>query len=161
MATLDTVYIGYFASHIPITLAVDLMPLLPRALVPGPLLALNTFLTQTLRDPFMVIDDTRTDLTWFRSFLACELVFQLPFFFYALKLLLAGSPRRHPWLAVYGAHVVTTMVPILATLAFNITDRTVSEKLMLAMMYGPYLAIPLLMVATSLPHCLAAKAKTD
>ncbi|KAJ1933555.1 Transmembrane protein 97, partial [Linderina macrospora] len=119
MTTLDTIYTAYFASHIPITLAVDIMPLLPRTLVPAPLLMLNTFLTQTLRDPFMVIDDQRTDLAWFRSFLVCELVFQLPFFFYALQLLRDRSPSRHPWLVMYGAHVTTTMVPILASLLFS------------------------------------------
>ncbi|KAJ2775898.1 Transmembrane protein 97 [Coemansia nantahalensis] len=155
---LDAVFLAYFASHIPITLLVDVVPLLPESAIPGPLRALNGFLTGVLRDPFMVVGRPRADLAWFRSFLVCELVFQLPFFFYAVWALWTGCPRRHLPLLVYGAHVSTTMVPILSMLLCGAIDRTCRERALLVAMYMPYLVIPLLIVAVSYPPCARALA---
>ncbi|KAJ2705757.1 Transmembrane protein 97 [Coemansia sp. IMI 203386] len=155
-AKLDMLFFGYFVSHIPITLLVDVVPLLPPALTPGFMLALNTLLTEQLSDPFMVIGATRSDMTWFRSLLASELLFQLPLFFYAAYALWKGCPKRHAPLLVYGAHVSTTMVPVLATLAFGDIDRSCSQRLMLASMYLPYLLIPLAITAVSFRGCLRA-----
>ncbi|KAJ2157016.1 Transmembrane protein 97 [Coemansia sp. RSA 552] len=153
---MDTVFLGYFASHIPITLLVDLMPLLPAAAIPRPLLHLNQFLTGTLRDPLMVIEPRRPDLLWLHSFLVCELVLQVPFFFYAVWALWTANPRRHLPFLVYGAHVSTTVVPILATLLFGDIDRSASERLVLVGLYAPYLAIPLAITYTSFAACTRA-----
>ncbi|KAJ2717197.1 Transmembrane protein 97 [Coemansia spiralis] len=155
---LDAAFLAYFASHIPITLLVDVVPLLPENAIPAPLLALNGHLTGVLGDPFMVVGPARTDLTWFRSMLVCELVLQLPFFFYAVWALWTSSPRRHLPLLVYGVHVSTTMVPILGTLLRGAIDRTCRERALLAALYLPYLLIPLLLVATSYRQCARALA---
>ncbi|KAJ1815043.1 Transmembrane protein 97 [Coemansia sp. RSA 2599] len=153
---LDLLFFGYFVSHIPITLFVDVVPLLPPALTPGFMRALNVLLTQQLADPFMVVGATRSDMTWFRSLLASELLLQLPFFFYAAYALWNACPARHAPLLVYGAHVSTTMVPVLATLAFGDIDRSSSQRLVLAGLYLPYLLIPLAITAVSLCACLRA-----
>ncbi|KAJ2140100.1 Transmembrane protein 97 [Coemansia sp. RSA 678] len=150
---LDTVFLGYFISHIPITIAVDVLPLLPTEIIPQPLLSLNRFLTTTIGDPFMVIDRTRTDLVWFRSLLTCELFVQLPFFFYAVWMLWTGSSRRHLWLLMYGVHVSTTMAPVLGMLMFGDINRSCDERMALGAMYLPYLLIPLAMAAVSFTEC--------
>ncbi|KAJ1667414.1 Transmembrane protein 97 [Coemansia sp. RSA 1646] len=162
---LDTLFLAYFISHIPITLCVDLQPLIPTGSVPRPLLVLNDVLTRQLRDPFMVLgNSSSSDLTWFRSLLACELVLQLPFFFYAVWALWVSSPRRHLPLLVYGAHVSTTMAPILGMLLFGNIDRSCHERMLLASMYVPYLLIPLAMVCVSYSRCasmISAKLKSQ
>ncbi|KAJ1647318.1 Transmembrane protein 97 [Coemansia erecta] len=153
---LDLIFFGYFVSHIPITLLVDVVPLLPLGLTPRLMLALNAFLTEQLSDPFMVINATRSGMTWFRSLLASEMLLQLPFFFYAAHALWNGCPTRHAPLLVYGAHVSTTMIPILATLALGDIDRSFSQRLVLAGLYLPYLLIPLAITAVSFCACLRA-----
>ncbi|KAJ2719847.1 hypothetical protein GGI07_004966 [Coemansia sp. Benny D115] len=150
---LDWIYLVYFVSHIPITVLVDVVPLFPKHLVPGLLLDINHFLTAVLGDPFMVAGPTRSDMAWFRSMLLCELLFQLPFFFYAVAAVWRRSTFRHLPLVVYGAHVSTTMVPILGTLAVGDIDRSSSQRLFLASMYIPYLLIPLTMAVDSFISC--------
>ncbi|KAJ2745214.1 Transmembrane protein 97 [Coemansia sp. BCRC 34301] len=154
---LDVVYFAYFASHIPITLFIDTQPLVPIDYIPRALLYLNSILTNGLGDPFMVIGSrARSDMTWFRSLLVCELVLQLPFFFYAAWALWTNNPRRHAPLLVYGVHVATTMVPILGTLYRGDIDRPCTTRAMLAGIYLPYLLIPLAMAYESYTHCAAA-----
>ncbi|KAJ2823263.1 Transmembrane protein 97 [Coemansia erecta] len=150
---LDTVFLGYFITHIPTTIVVDVLPLLPTELIPRPLYTLNQFLTTTVGDPFMVIDPLRTDLVWFRSLLVCELLLQLPFFFYAVWALWNKSPQRHLMLLVYGVHVATTMAPILGMLVFGDIDRSCGERVRLGAMYLPYLVIPLVMAGVSFREC--------
>ncbi|KAJ1742434.1 Transmembrane protein 97 [Coemansia sp. RSA 989] len=156
---LDYVYLIYFATHIPITLAVDILPLLPTSIIPQPLLALNRFLTATLKDPFMGIGP-RSDLVWFRSLLACELFLQLPFFFYAVHALRKRLPQRFLPLLVYGVHVATTMAPVLGTLAFGDIGRSCMQRMMLGAMYVPYLLVPLIMAVDSFIQCTAPKLKS-
>ncbi|KAJ2781431.1 Transmembrane protein 97 [Coemansia interrupta] len=156
LSLLDRLYFGYFVSHIPITLLVDVVPLFPSERIPAFMLGLNRFLTEQLSDPFMVIGTTRSDMTWFKSLLACELVFQLPFFFYAAYAIWNRSPARHAPLLVYGAHVSTTMVPILGVLAFGDIERTLNQRLMLGGLYLPYLLIPLSMAFVSFGQCARA-----
>ncbi|KAJ2471904.1 Transmembrane protein 97 [Coemansia sp. RSA 2322] len=121
------------------------------------LVSLNRVLTEKLGDPFMVIGPSaRSDMTWFHSLLFCELVLQLPFFFYAAWALWTNSPRRHAPLLVYGVHVVTTMVPILGTLYGGNIDRPCGIRILLASIYLPYLLIPLSMAYASYTQCAGA-----
>ncbi|KAI7826702.1 transmembrane protein 6/97 [Kickxella alabastrina] len=153
---LDVVYFFYFVSHIPITVFSDAAPLLPADLLPGFMLELNRILTEQLSDPLMIIGATRSDMTWFRSMLTCELVLQLPFFFYAAYALWTNNPNRHAPLLVYGAHVSTTMAPVLGTLMLGDIDRTFHQRLLLLGLYLPYLLIPLSIVAVSFNKCAHA-----
>ncbi|KAJ2784216.1 Transmembrane protein 97 [Coemansia javaensis] len=154
---LDAMFAAYFATHIPITLLVDVVPLLPEHAIPRPLRALNAFLTGAVGDPFMVVGP-QPGLVWFRSLLAAELALQLPFFFYAVWALWTACPRRHLPLLVYGTHVATTMVPILASLLFGSIGRSAAERARLAAMYLPYLLIPVSMAVVSYGRCARALA---
>ena len=141
-------YIGFFLSHIPITLTVDLQGLL------GPYFPV--VLQDMLRWYVATFNDTLMGAppVWFKSVILCELVFQVPMFF----VLAYGMITKRNWLRipaiVYGSHVCTTLVPILGT--FLADDRiSSSQRLVLFAFYLPYLLIPLLltchMVATPAP----------
>lgn len=73
----------------------------------------------------------------------CECVLQLPFFFLASYAFI----RKLNWIRVpciiYGAHVATTMVPILGDILFG--PKSGPKKLQLAAVYAPYLVVPLLL----------------
>ncbi|KAJ2078960.1 Transmembrane protein 97 [Coemansia sp. RSA 988] len=155
---LDKLYLWYFVSHIPITLLIDVQPLLPPSMIPQMLLGLNRLLTDTLGDPFMIVGLGHPELVWFRSMLVCELALQLPFFFYAVWALWTDCPRRHLALLVYGVHVSTTMVPVLGTLVRGEINRTCGERMLLASIYLPYLLIPLSMALVSFTECSSALA---
>jgi hypothetical protein len=81
---------------------------------------------------------------WFKSFVWCELLFQLPLFFFAAYALW----HRRDWirvpLMIYGAHVATTVLPIGAHFIFDV-DLPFVEKIPLLCFYMPYFAIPLIL----------------
>ena len=153
----EAVLIGFFASHIPITLMVDGQALLPAALYTwGPRSALDWYLSWSL-DPLM-----GSPPPWFRAIIACELLFQVPFFFVALQELLApprrarGEPPsgalRNACIA-YGAHVATTLVPILATfLAHAAPGYSDTHRYALVGIYLPYLLVPLALLWRACAH---------
>jgi hypothetical protein len=84
---LDLIYFIYFASHIPVTLAIDLQVFFPPQWIPQVLKDALTFYIETYKDPFM---GSSTPAYWFLSFVACELFIQLPFFFMACMSLIKG-----------------------------------------------------------------------
>ncbi|PIA17643.1 transmembrane protein 97 [Coemansia reversa NRRL 1564] len=153
---MDKVYLWYFVSHIPITLLIDVQPLLPPDMIPQVLHGVNRLLTETLGDPFMIVGAGHSELVWFRSMLLCELILQLPFFFYAVWALWTDNPHRHLPFLVYGVHVSTTMIPVLGTLVRGEINRTCGERMLLASMYLPYLLVPLSMALISFTKCSRA-----
>ena len=50
---------------------------------------------------------------WLVGLVTCELLFQLPFFFYAVSALRRRDNGARGGLLAYGAHTATTLVPIL------------------------------------------------
>jgi len=148
---------AFFASHVPITLLVDAQAVLPRALYEwGPRRVLELYVGWS-RDPLMRLPAQ----AWFRSIICAELALQLPFFGVALLALRGAFDERSPgparglsspaWLrtlaVAYGAHVATTMVPILATFALH-SERgpnaiTPGHRAALVAIYCPYLIMPL------------------
>uniref|UniRef100_A0A672Y993 EXPERA domain-containing protein n=1 Tax=Sphaeramia orbicularis TaxID=375764 RepID=A0A672Y993_9TELE len=68
-------YFLYFASHIPITLCIDLQALLPAQVYPQWLKDLVQWYAGAFRDPMVVAPPA-----WFGSFIVCEALLQLPFF---------------------------------------------------------------------------------
>ncbi|KAF9145092.1 hypothetical protein BGX30_010347 [Mortierella sp. GBA39] len=142
----------YFISHIPATMLMDLVPLYPAFLAPliQPLLKFQDFYVDTFRDPFM----GDRSLIWFNTFLHCEALFQLPFFFFAAYSLYHNKRSIVLWICVYSAHVITTVLPILTTL--NLTEDenfpfAISEgqKLFLNCLYTPWVLFPLWMLVES------------
>jgi hypothetical protein len=77
---LDLIYVVYFATHIPVTLGIDFQVFYPAQYVPKALSDALEFYITTYKDPFM---GSPTPVYWFLSFIFCELIVQLPFFFLA------------------------------------------------------------------------------
>ncbi|XP_034384696.1 sigma intracellular receptor 2 [Cyclopterus lumpus] len=150
---LEIVFFFYFASHIPITLFIDLQALLPGHVYPQPLKDLLQWYAEGFRDP-MVLDPPG----WFKSFVVCEALLQMPFFPVAAYAFLKGGCTwiRTPAI-VYSTHVATTLVPILAHILFyqfpmkpHPGPQTAQERWLLVSIYLPYLLVPVLLLLTML-----------
>uniref|UniRef100_A0A3Q2Q639 Transmembrane protein 97 n=1 Tax=Fundulus heteroclitus TaxID=8078 RepID=A0A3Q2Q639_FUNHE len=150
---LEWIFFFYFASHIPITLFIDLQALLPGHVYPQPLRDLLGWYAEEFKDP-MVLDPPE----WFKSFVFCEAFFQMPFFPIAAYAFLKGGCKwiRTPAI-VYSTHVATTLIPILAHIIFyqfpvrpHPGPQTNRERWLLVSIYAPYLLVPLLLLLTML-----------
>lgn len=148
---MEIIFLLYFVSHIVITVLFDSQLVLPAWIYPTALLDMTVTYSKTFKDPF-VLDPP----AWYKSFVYCELLLQFPFFFVATYAFWKGKCRwiRIPAI-IYGAHVATTLIPILFhTLAtdFSSAEReqagpvTTSELLWLCAIYMPYLIVPLLLI---------------
>uniref|UniRef100_A0A8C2U6I0 Transmembrane protein 97 n=1 Tax=Coturnix japonica TaxID=93934 RepID=A0A8C2U6I0_COTJA len=85
---LEAAFALYFISHIPITLLIDLQPLLPAGLYPQQVRLLTWYAT-TFRDPMMLQPPA-----WFKAFIYCEAALQLPFFPVAAYAFLKGRYKH-------------------------------------------------------------------
>ncbi|XP_061912673.1 glucocorticoid modulatory element-binding protein 1 isoform X4 [Entelurus aequoreus] len=150
---LEILFFLYFASHIPITLFIDLQTVLPDYIYPQTLKDVVHVYAEKLNDP-MVLDPPE----WFRSFIVCEALFQTPFFPVAAYAFFKGGCQ---WIRtaaiVYSSHVATTLVPILSHILFHEFPvdgprgpQTPRERWMLASIYFPYLLVPVLLLCTML-----------
>ncbi|XP_008064908.2 transmembrane protein 97 [Carlito syrichta] len=142
----------YFLSHIPITLFMDLQVVLPRELYPAEFRNLLKWYSKEFKDPLL-----QDPPVWFKSFLFCELVFQLPFFPFATYAFFKGSCK---WIRIpailYSVHTMTTLIPILSTLLFEDFSKasgfkgqrpeTLHERLTLVCVYAPYILIPFILL---------------
>jgi hypothetical protein len=104
-------------------------------------------------------------IPWFGSIICCELLFQVPFFFIAIHIInshsssspLSQKPqqqdqacRHYPgWFKtlclIYGSHVSTTLVPIVATF-WTSTEMSTIQKVMTIAIYSPYLLFPMVLL---------------
>lgn len=82
--TTRTIFLGFFASHVFATLCVDAQAIAPAAWVPQPLADLLEWYASNLNDPLM---SRPRELPWFQSLICMEILFQLPFFFWAVSVL--------------------------------------------------------------------------
>lgn len=134
-------YIIYFASHIPITIFIDAQAVVPASFFPTtPRLLLHWHVTQ--HGDFLMLSPP----LWFQTLVCAELLLQLPFFFFALRAFLTRSEHSFASLFhIYAAHVVTTMLPILASFAVapNTSFPSPDARSTLLALYAPYLLIPL------------------
>ena len=113
-------FLGYFASHIPITMLIDAQAAIDHRL-PG-VRRIGTYgqwRLSGLAHPRQRIGDISHGRPprWFRSVVWAEICLQLPFFFVAVKALYDRDEAafRIPFI-IYGAHTATTMIPILGDL---------------------------------------------
>jgi hypothetical protein len=81
-------FVGFFASHIPATLLIDLQAIAPSSLVPETLANFLQWYATTLNDPLM---SQPKDVPWFQSLIFLEMCFQLPFFFWAVRTMSSTS----------------------------------------------------------------------
>lgn len=79
---------------------------------------------------------------WFRSFVWCELLVQLPFFFAAAHAYAFGRRWVRAPMLMYGAHAATTVVPMLAEFWSHAANP---GRWSLVAMYGTYALVPLLL----------------
>ncbi|KAI7908132.1 uncharacterized protein BX663DRAFT_493083 [Cokeromyces recurvatus] len=140
---IDWILFCYFISHIPITIFFDLQNLYPEWLLPTFLSQVHGSYIALLADPFM--DRSRETMWWFKSFSLCEAFLQLPFFFFAAYGLLKDKSWVRLPLAVYGAHVMTTVIPCLVEVMFNqeYYGLTNLQRNCILFLYFPYFLIPL------------------
>ena len=143
--------LGFFASHIPITLMVDGQASLFRFPYPQALTDLVAWYAATTRDPHFL--GAPVFAPWFASMTTWEIVFQVPYFFAAVYMLSQTTKQTYPeWFRLYsilyGASTATTLIPILAV---NLTNRDVAwlYRVGLSVVYLPYLVFPLWMVQKS------------
>lgn len=152
---LDWIFFFYFLSHIPITIFVDSQAVIPKEFYPQPCQDMISWYCRSFKDPMMVEPPG-----WFKSFCVCELIFQLPFFFPAVYAFWKGSAKckwiRIPAM-VYGAHVTTTVIPIITHILFHDFStskhpgpESMDERLQLTAIYFPYLLIPILILLHTL-----------
>ncbi|CAL8336395.1 unnamed protein product [Boreogadus saida] len=127
--------------------------LLPDQVYPNVLKDLLGWYAEEFKDP-MVVDPP----TWFKSFILCEALVQMPFFPVAAYAFFKGGCKwiRTPAI-IYSTHVATTLVPILAhVLLFpfplkpHAGPQTSKERLTLVSIYAPYLLVPLMLLFTML-----------
>lgn len=84
---LDLTYFIYVATHIPITIFLDCQSLYPLHMIPQPMKDFNAYYLREFKDPLVA---NARHMPWFKSFMWCEAIFQLPFFFWALRGLYNG-----------------------------------------------------------------------
>ena len=129
----------FFISHIPITILIDSQAL-GSSYHPPAAVALCQWYVTTLQDPLM----RPPCHLWFRTMVACECFIQLPFFVIAIRQLC--STKYSWWFPslslLYGAHVLTTMLPILTELWTSTEIETMALKCILTCIYAPYAIFP-------------------
>ena len=81
-------FLVFFSSHIAVTLVIDFQAIAPREWVPTVFADLLHWYASNLNDPLM---SNPQELPWFQSLVALEVIFQVPFFFWAVSTLLATA----------------------------------------------------------------------
>jgi len=159
-ATFDRlVVLPYLLLHIPITLFIDsqglflsasaiaagqsLFPFLPprEAVLPGWAIDTLQWYLGWTNDPIM-----RHPPHWFQAIIAAEVVFQLPFFFVAVYAFLTRANWIKTPVLLYGAHVPTTVFPLLGTFLAPDAPLTPEQLRYLLALYVPFILMPLLLV---------------
>ena len=139
-----TAFLIFFASHIPITLLIDSQALLPPAFYPECLKHLLDVYVDFCQDPLMARPTFAGP--WFQSFVFGEFLFQLPFFFIAIRMMRSGKTTWPDWFRtaciIYGTHTSTTLIPVLATIIMN-SEANAMHKIVTSAVYFPYLSFPL------------------
>ena len=119
----DFLFIVYFVLHIATTVAVDTQIVLPRELFPK-------FLVQALDDWVRDSDDvlTGTRPLFYRAFVWVELVFHLPYFFFALFAFIKGRNWIRNISMVYAVAVLGSMVAIMPEVRITAFTHTACQR---------------------------------
>ncbi|GFR65570.1 transmembrane protein 97 [Elysia marginata] len=152
---LDVLFFFYFFTHIPIAVFMDAQSVFPSHYFPRQFVSVREWYCDTYRDAMMA-----NPPAWFQSLVFCEMFVQLPFFFVASYGFFKGA-KACKWLRmpciVYGSHVATTLIPIVAHVLFHDFSsskvpgpRNLRERLTLISIYSPYFVIPILLVLDAL-----------
>ncbi len=133
--------LGYFITHIPITLLVDAQIVFGEK-YPSQLRALFAWYVNSFGDIVL-----RESGLWLKSFIYAECFVQLPFLFFAVYAL--GNKRETEkafsvCALAYGVHVATTVLPIITTLIYSDEISDDGQRLALVGIYSPYFLCPIL-----------------
>ncbi|KAF8909288.1 hypothetical protein CPB84DRAFT_1843085 [Gymnopilus junonius] len=157
---LDFLYFLFFAIHLPATVMVDLQYFYSPQFVPRFMRALLDMHIEMSRDPLVGgVDGAFGDsshLTWFKTFLALEAIFQVPVFLLGLRALYRGSRSIYPLLMIYGASSATTTLACITTvlqtpgatsttIVQGIASVTAQQRLVLLSSYVPFFLVPFIM----------------
>jgi hypothetical protein len=143
-------FLIFFVSHIPITILLDGQGAF-RSYYPQFLIDVISWYCDIFGDVLMKDNENDNDnFVWFSSMICCEILFQLPFFIVAVKMImmtthssaLASSASAsssfkkaddfYPeWFRmiciIYGSHVSTTLVPIISTFVMS-QEMSIRQK---------------------------------
>eukprot|EP01087_Luapelamoeba_hula_P005087 TRINITY_DN15176_c0_g1_i1.p1 TRINITY_DN15176_c0_g1~~TRINITY_DN15176_c0_g1_i1.p1 ORF type:complete len:208 (+),score=16.71 TRINITY_DN15176_c0_g1_i1:75-698(+) len=143
-------FLVYFVVHIPTTILIDAQCLLVGPHYPQPLQDVMSWYLNEWGDPFMA---SATSPVWFKALVTGECLLQLPFFFVATYAFI----NKRNWIRIpgimYCAHVMTTMLPILAEMWLHAAP-TPAQRTFLVALYCPYLLVPLMLLCVLLRHPL-------
>lgn len=147
---LRDVYLVYFVTHIPVTIIVDMQALVGHLYPRFMQQVIDWYITNfkgTIVCPYTPLYHRLDPLfihkpAWFRGMVLCEALFQFPFFFYVVHGFIHRNDAIRIPCIIYGAHVATTVVPILAETLESTEIRDQERRTLLAF-YTPYLLIPL------------------
>eukprot|EP00126_Sphaerothecum_destruens_P007905 Sdes_comp20030_c0_seq2m12792 len=153
-AIIYKIFLFFFISHIPITILFDSRVIFPQSYYPKFACQLFDWYISNFHDPIM----TPPHPPWLSAIILFELIFQLPFFFVAVYAL----TQKKNWIKtpgiIYGSHVITTMIPVLAHLFHNSTPTNLP---ILLGFYLPYLILPTLWVVVLLSSSNQIFRKSD
>jgi hypothetical protein len=136
MSLLRSIWLGYFAIHIPISMLIDFQAILPKSWYPPGLTWLvDEWYFDNFGDFLM-----KNPPVWFQSLVWAELILQMPFFCYALLALYNRWPSFRWSAFAYATHLLTVMIPILSEVALS--DIADTFKLRLYLIYGLWVAMP-------------------
>ncbi|MEW5316251.1 MAG: hypothetical protein WDW38_007632 [Sanguina aurantia] len=136
---LHLLYVLFLVIHVPTTVLLDAQSVFPRSSFPSWAVELLDWHIKTNADHLV-----STNPPWFLALVYCEIMLQLPFFLVgAYAIYTKRSWIRIPAI-IYGAHVSTTMVPILGDIFFG--PQHGPHSLALAGIYMPYLLVPFAMM---------------
>lgn len=135
----DLLYLVFFAIHILVMLAFDLVPLYPNAVTPQALTDLQEYYIETYQDRFF----TDPPL-WFKGFTLVEGLYHLPLSIWAVRVLLRNDPRVPLQLLIYSVVVTVTTATCLLDM-YSWDDVSQDHKKKLLGLYGPYLALAIFM----------------
>lgn len=114
---------------------------------PQALTDVSAWYATTMKDPHFLGENFEL---WFQSYIAVELLFQLPYFCVASYYMLyyyKSSSSYPAWFRVlsiiYATQAITAMIPVLAVVWFNDNAATLTERIILCSVYLPYLLVPL------------------
>mmetsp|Transcript_39913 Transcript_39913/g.43257 ORF Transcript_39913/g.43257 Transcript_39913/m.43257 type:complete len:183 (+) Transcript_39913:58-606(+) len=146
-------FLIYFLSHIPITILIDAQGAFGSNYTPQLLIDVVSWYCNLSGDVLMKVGSSsgNDNLAWFSSLICCEILFQLPFFVVAVKMMMTTmtlkSSQHYPeWfrmaLIMYGSHVITTLIPIISTFIMS-QAMSIKQKCATITIYSPYLIFPL------------------
>ena len=119
-------FLCFFLSHIPMTLLIDSQAVFGPYYYPQVLVDFTAWYCDLFGDVLMT-NAPSADYVWFSSLICCEILFQVPFFFVAVKMMMGGrnvndsSQSQHypEWFRmsciIYGTYCSTALVPIIPT----------------------------------------------